>query len=164
MESRIRNNRDETAHVFDAKGNIVKTFVGKGAEVKIDTKGLPENTIITHNHPLSIGEKGIMRIGNSFSGMDIISAIRANAKEIRAITPTYTFSLKRPKGGWGITAKQAVNSYNQIYDKIYWDMYKYVRKRNFSDTANDRARVTTHHDVVKELAKKYGWNYSKKKG
>lgn len=44
------------------------------------------------------------RIGNSFSLHDIEIAIKHNVREIRAVTPTYTYSISRPSRGWGITA------------------------------------------------------------
>jgi|GEM_PF-6704856 len=71
MESRYRNNKDETLHVYGSSGNIITSFGGKGAEVRFNSKGIPENTILTHNHPHSIGASEITRIGNSFSKQDI---------------------------------------------------------------------------------------------
>lgn len=101
LEQKYRNNKDETLHFFSPSGDIIKSIGGKGAQVQFDIKSIPANTIMTHNHPRSLGLKGIKSIGNSFSADDIASAVKVNAKEIRAVTPTYTFSLKRPKGGWG---------------------------------------------------------------
>lgn len=46
MESRYRNNKDETLHVYDSSGNIITSFGGKGAEVRFNSKGIPENTIL----------------------------------------------------------------------------------------------------------------------
>lgn len=71
MESRYRNNKDETLHVYGSSGNIITSFGGKGAEARFNSKGIPENTILTHNHPRAIGASGITRIGNSFSKQDI---------------------------------------------------------------------------------------------
>lgn len=164
MEERYRNNKDETLHVFDSKGNFIKSVDGKGAEVRLKGVAIPINSIITHNHPRSIGSKGIMRIGNSFSKADIVSAIYFDVAEIRAKTPTYTFSLKRPKEGWGVTVKQVKSAFTRTYKKVYRANVDYLQKRGYNETNNQRASVTTFHDVVKELAKKYGWNYSKKKG
>lgn len=101
IEQKYRRNKDETLHVFNSKGDIVSSIGGKGARVIFNAKQIPANSILTHNHPRSLAEKGIKRIGNSFSIDDINTAIKTNAKEMRAVTPTYTFSIKRPKGGWG---------------------------------------------------------------
>lgn len=94
MEQKYRRNKDETLHVFNSKGDIVSSIGGKGAQVVFDPKKIPANSILTHNHPRSLGTNGIRRIGNSFSSDDIRSAIKVNAKEMRAVTPTYTFSVK----------------------------------------------------------------------
>lgn len=164
MESHYRNNKDETLHIYDSEGNIITSFGGKGAEVRFNSRGIPENTILTHNHPRSIGASGIMRIGNSFSKQDIVTAIRMNASEIRAVTPTYTFSLKRPSSGWGVTEKQLKSQFTRIYNNVYRSNRNYVWQRQNSITANNRASISTYHSVVKQLAKKYGWDYTKKRG
>lgn len=85
MEQKYRRNKDETLHVFNSKGDIVSSIGGKGAQVVFDPKKIPANSILTHNHPRSLGESGIRRIGNSFSSDDIRSAIKVNAKEMRAV-------------------------------------------------------------------------------
>lgn len=164
MESRYRNNKDETLHIYDSEGNIITSFGGKGAAVRFNANGIPENAILTHNHPRSIGTSGIMRIGNSFSKEDVVTAVRMNASEIRAVTPTYTFSLKRPAGGWGVTEKQLKSQFDRIFKNVYRSNSNYVYQRQNSITANQRASITTYHEVIKRLAKKYGWNYTKKRG
>lgn len=161
MENRIRQNRNESLHVFDSKGNLIESIGGKGVEVKYKGHKIPQNSILTHNHPRSLGTRGIRRIGNSFSIHDIASAINLNAKEIRAVTPTYTFSLKRPKGGWGVSAKEAATNFNAAYDEVEKQGYKYLQKR-WNDTVLARAEITHFHKVMKIVSKKYGWIYSKK--
>lgn len=161
VEQKYRNNKDETAHFFNEKGDLVTSVAGKGAQVKFDTKIVPANSIITHNHPRSIGAEGIYRIGNSFSTADVATAVDVNAKEIRAVTPTYTFSLKRPKGGWGVTAKEVEKTINAISDDVFDQNMKYISKTRTSE-AQDRATVAHSHQVMKRVAKKYGWDYTKK--
>lgn len=129
MEQKYRRNKDETLHVFNSKGDIVTSFGGKGAKVVFDTKKVPPNSILTHNHPRSLGASGIMRIGNSFSSADIVSAVRTNAKEIRAVTPTYTFSVKRPKGGWGIAANDVRKAYENANRAVKKERRTYLGKR-----------------------------------
>lgn len=161
MENRIRRNRDESLHVFDSKGNLIKSIGGNGAQVNYEGHKIPQNSILTHNHPKALGARGIRRIGNSFSIHDIASAINLNAKEIRAVTPTYTFSLKRPKGGWGVSAKEAAYSFNAANNKVKEQGYGYLKKR-WNDMALARAEITHFHKVMKIVSKKYGWIYSKK--
>ena len=76
MEQKYRRNKDETLHVFNSKGDIVSSIGGKGAQVVFDPKKIPANSILTQNHPRSLGTNGIRRIGNSFSSDDIRSASR----------------------------------------------------------------------------------------
>ena len=112
-EREIRKNKDESLHVFTASGNPVIQIQGKGAAVRFNAKDVPQNSILTHNHPRALGKTGMRAIGNSFSIDDIRTAVATNAKEIRAVTPTYTFSMKRPKGGWGVDANTAAKIFRQ---------------------------------------------------
>lgn len=162
MEQKYRHNKDETLHVFNSKGDIVSSIGGKGAQVKFDSKKIPINSILTHNHPRSLGERGIRRIGNSFSSDDIRSAIMVNAKEMRAVTPTYTFSIKRPKGGWGVSADEAKKAFADADRIVYKQGYNYLNQTKWNESNIARADVTHFHKVMKILAKKYGWDYSKK--
>lgn len=164
LEQKYRRNRDETLHVFNPKGDIVTSFGGKGAQVKFDGKKIPANSILTHNHPRSLGATGIRAIGNSFSVQDIASAVAADAKEIRAVTPTYTFSLKRPKGGWGGTVKQVAQDFTKTHEKVRREMFEYLHRTDWNNDAVARAEVTHFHRVMSYMSKKYGWNYTKKRG
>lgn len=162
MEQKYRRNKDETLHVFNSKGDIVSSIGGKGAQVVIDIKKIPANSILTHNHPRALDKSGIRRIGNSFSIDDIRTAIRANAKEMRAVTPTYTFSIKRPKGGWGVSANEAEKAFANANRIVSKQGSNYLDRTKWSESSLARAEVTHFHKVVKILAKKYGWDYSKK--
>lgn len=162
LEQKYRRNKDETLHVFNDKGDIIASFGGKGAQVLYDAKKIPANSILTHNHPRSIGESGIRRIGNSFSSADIVSAVKTNAKEMRAVTPTYTFSVKRPKGGWGVTVSEIRKTFATADVKVRQQGYSYLNKAGWSESSIARAEVTHWHKVMKIVAKKYGWDYSKK--
>lgn len=162
-EQRYRRNPDETLHVFNSNGDIVTSFGGKGARAHYDSKQIPQNSILTHNHPRALGYSGIMRIGNSFSKDDISAAIITNAKEMRAVTPTYTFSVKRPKGGWGVTASEMTKAFNDASKTVKKQRNRYLTKTGYGESNIARANITHFHKVMKILAKKYGWDYSKKK-
>lgn len=164
MEQKYRSNKDETLHVFTSGGTLVKSIGGKGAQVAFDGKSIPENSILTHNHPRSLGATGIRSIGNSFSKQDIVSAVETNAKEIRAVTPTYTFSVKRPKGGWGGSPKQIGDAFSKAHKAVQSEMHSYLNKTGWSDDSIARAETTHFHKVMQKMANKYGWSYTKKKG
>ena len=163
-ERSIRRRRDEELHIFDSKGNLVKAIQGKGAEVKFNDK-LPENSILTHNHPRALGKSGIKAIGNSLSGKDVVLAVSSNAKEMRAVTPTYTFSIKRPaKGYWGVSPREVQQAFREIEREVTGDRQRYIAKRNYGNSQLDRATITHYHEINKRLAKRFGWSYTKKRG
>lgn len=163
IEQNYRMNKDETLHIFSPTGDLIRSIGGKGAQVRFATSDVPEGFILTHNHPRSLGSKGINRIGNSFSGDDILTAVNTNAREIRAVTPTYTFSMKRPKGGWGVKSKQQLKrAYNKAYREVDFEMRTYLRKRGYSADAVNRANATFYHKLNKRLAAQFGWDYTKK--
>lgn len=162
IEQKYRRNKDETLHVFNSKGDIVTSIGGKGAEVRFNPKEIPHDSILTHNHPRSLDAKGIRRIGNSFSDADIVSAVKVNAREMRAVTPTYTFSVKRPKGGWGVSPSEAKKAFADANRKVFNQRHKYLEKTGYNESNIARAEVTHFHKVMKVLSKKYGWDYSKK--
>ncbi len=165
-ETQIRNNNYESAIAVNDKGEIIFTKKGKRYEVSFSRSELRDmnNAVVTHNHPRSLGRKGIAAIGNSFSRNDVMLAVSANLKEIRAVTPTYTFSLKRPKGGWGASPEEIGKSYSKINNAVRKMMTSYLDKRDWSDNARTRADVTHYNIVMKKLSQKYGFEYSHKRG
>ena len=165
-EAAIRMNKDESLHVFDASGRKVYTNQGAGARVGYDSAQIPRDSIITHNHPRALGKKGILSIGNSFSPADIQSAVALGAKEIRAVTPNYTFSIKRPASGWGslTSISKDLAKMDRALDR---ERLKYVNKSSSKAHANarwERDAITHYHRMMKQMSKKYGWDYTKKKG
>ena len=163
IEQKYRTNKDETLHIFTPTGDLVRSIGGKGASVSASPLSVPEDAILTHNHPRSLGKKGINAIGNSFSDTDLYTMVGRNAREMRAVTPTYTFSMKRPKGGWGVKSKlQLTRAYNKAYKEVDFEMRSYLHKRNYSADAISRANATFYHQVNKKLAAKFGWDYTKK--
>lgn len=165
-ESSIRMNKDESMHVFDATGRKLTTVQGKGARVSFDSRTIPRDAIITHNHPRAIGRTGIMSFGNSFSRADVTSAAALNAREMRAVTPTYTFSIKRPKNGWGDPIK-IDRAYKKIEKDLIKENQRYINKASSRDRAYTRitrADATHFHQIITRLAKQMGWDYTKKRG
>lgn len=166
FENQIRRNKDESLHFFNSKGDRLLDIQGKGASVDWGPHKdkIPKNAIITHNHPRGLGKKGVAAIGSSFSQQDILTAIKNDAREIRAVTPTYTFSMKRPKGGWGLTPKEFLDSFAKVHYKQGDYGKDYLNKTNWGDVNVDRANITHFHFVMRTLAKKHGWTYTKTKG
>ena len=166
MENLIRRRPDEAVYFFEENGRMAHWAQGRGAGVEnlgatADEELDMINTIATHNHPRALNERGVKRIGNSFSFADLNSAVRYNLKEIRAVTPTYTFSVKRPASGWGVTQEQLADAYNEANQEVTARMQRYVDRVGTVD-AERRAETAHFHLVMKSLSKKLGWNYTKK--
>lgn len=119
-ESSIRRNKYESAIVIGKNGNILLNKNGGKRSVSFTKEEAAKlkDAVFTHNHPSALRASGIMRIGNSFSADDLVTAVKTDVKEMRAVTPTYTFSMKRPKGGWGASPKQVRSAFMRIKSKV----------------------------------------------
>lgn len=165
-EASIRNNPMESMHTFDDKG--METYTAHSTPrnpyaVQYDVKQIKDK-VVTHNHPRSLGKTGYQSFGNSFSSQDIIGAVAGDAREMRAVTPKYTFSMKRPASGWGVSAQQVQTRYRSVVRNINQKdrqfLSNYKGNRNL---AAARLNATYWHRVNKAVAKSFGFDYSKKK-
>lgn len=98
-EAKIRNLKTERAYVFDKNGKeLARSARGSANKTKIT---MYKDSIVTHNHPYSkgLGTSLAGRIWVPLSGADIYAAIDRNVAEIRAVTGTYTYSLKQRMAG-----------------------------------------------------------------
>lgn len=164
-ESKQRQEENEAMAFYDDNGNLLNRKQGKNDHVNLYDKDVPsENLIMTHNHPAALRASGYMRIGSSFSMDDMVVAAKYNAKEMRAVTPTYTFSFKRPQGGWGATTRQIRAAYRRAQERVLNEGQDYSDRVGYSETVNNRYTITYWHKVNKLVAKEFGWNYTKKKG
>lgn len=183
QESRIRNFATERAVVVGEDGSVNprgnpmidsrgrEVTHGSSSRVRLEPGRIPENSVLTHNHPSDgIGLAG--RVGSAFSGADIRTAANRNLREIRAVTPNYTYSAKRPAGGW----KFSGSAFNAEYERLY---RKYIREygqktsdmlkrhggisRRDVDVYNNRLNVVVAHRVMKELSAKYGFSYTRRR-
>lgn len=165
VESNIRQNKShETGVLFNKDGNIVINKRGGSRSVQFtkDECLLMNDGIFTHNHPGAWGysENDIMRIGNSFSIQDIALAVGNNLAEMRAVTPNYTFSMKRPDGGWGISVEELMKLYNDENRNL---RLEFTRRINKDTLTISQASATHFHILWKRLSKKLGFDYSKMK-
>jgi len=165
VESNIRQNKShETDVLFNKDGNIVIDKRGGSRSVQFtkDECLLMNDGIFTHNHPGAWGysENDIMRIGNSFSIQDIALAVGNNLAEMRAVTPNYTFSMKRPDGGWGISVEELMKLYNDENRNL---RLEFTRRINKDTLTISQASATHFHILWKRLSKKLGFDYSKMK-
>ncbi|MGL4519319.1 MAG: hypothetical protein ACRCUJ_06505 [Phocaeicola sp.] len=170
-ENEIRKNaKFETAVAFDAEGNVVIDKRGAATSVGFTREecALMKDCVLTHNHPLGwMAKEGTLgRIGNSFSKEDVFLAISKNVAEIRAVTPTYTFVMKRPENGWPIAIHDAEREYQRLNREIKKEMDTAVSKTKTyreEDITCQRASALHYHLIWKRFAKANGIDYSKAK-
>ena len=122
-ENEIRLNKSfETGVLFDRNGNVVIDKRGAKYSVAFTDEECAKmkDCVFTHNHPRGWQEpeKSLGRIGNSFSPADMYLAIAHNVSEMRAVTPNYTFAMKRPEEGWGITISKFEKLVNRENNKL----------------------------------------------
>ena len=163
-EEIIRKQRHESAYIFDAEGNTVVKKGGQKYSVEFETEELRKmkDCVFTHNHPRGWegAEGSWLRIGSSLSKEDLALAIHWNLAEMRAVTPAYTFSMKRPENGWNIDDERFKRVYKNTENEVREDILNAIDKGvlNF-----DQANVLHHHLLNKRLAKKLGFIYAKKR-
>ena len=170
VENEIRMNKNfETAVAFDSKGNKVIDKRGQATSVSFTDQevSLIKDTIFTHNHPRGwkADANSLRRLGNSFSPQDINMAIKGNVSEMRAVTPHYTFSMKRPAKGWPMTTTQLQKRFKEFDNEVRSYMYSLIQKASGShaDKLIERAEALHYHLVWKRFCNKYGIEYVKLK-
>lgn len=165
VEKDIRMNKSfETGVLFDTDGNILIDKRGKSYSVSFSADEIKKmkNNILTHNHPRGWQAKPdlLTHIGSSFSDADLDTAVSADLLEIRAVGPLYTYSMKRPAKGWGVTGQTVKRAYKAEEQRVQTEMWQAIRAGQITPI---QASAMHFHLVNKRLAKKFGWEYSKAK-
>lgn len=153
-EDEIRNSPNERLSLFNESGKEIFRN-DKGGEHGVSYPDeLGGNAIVTHNHPS----------GRSFSDDDVFGSVTLNGKEIRAVTSDRTYSLKRPKEGWGVSGDAAQSRYKQLYFQNISKASKYVKSyTGDKQVATRRAYGNIEHTTMKQLSKEFGWEYTTKR-
>ena len=164
-ENEIRLNKSvETGVLSDRNGNVVIDKRGAKYSVAFTDEECAKmkDCVFTHNHPRGWQEpeKSLGRIGNSFSPADMYLAIAHNVSEMRAVTPNYTFAMKRPEEGWGITISKFEKLVNRENNKLRVEFTARINNNTLSPTM---ASVVHYHILWKRISEKMGWNYTKAK-
>lgn len=164
-ENEIRLNKSfETGVLFDRNGNVVidKRRAKYSVAFTDEECAKMKDCVFTHNHPRGWQEpeKSLGRIGNSFSPADMYLAIAHNVSEMRAVTPNYTFAMKRPEEGWGITISKFEKLVNRENNKLRVEFTARINNNTLSPTM---ASVVHYHILWKRISEKMGWNYTKAK-
>lgn len=173
MESQIRNRKTEKGYVIDSDGNVTGESIRSSSHTaKFLSRDLKKDSIVTHNHPTEGANSGLYgtmagRIGVPLSTADIRAAVTHDLKEVRAVTPTYTWSLRRPKGGWGNT-QEVLNALRRYDTNVNVKAQTYAfnqmpKTRERAREVTDRANVGTQYSELKELAKRFGWEFTRRR-
>ena len=152
-ESEIKNQTNETVVIFNDDGSVAFRKDGTRMGVTYDGRKSTDK-VMTHNHP---GPDA------PFSSSDLRDAVKFNQKEVRAVSRNYTYSMKRPQGGWGSVKSDAVmRTYSTIKRQVAkeWDS----RISSASSGAGVRSEYfKSQIEVQRRVAKKFGWDFSYKK-
>lgn len=150
-EAEIRNGDTEKLSIFDSTGKeVYRNDKGEKHSVTYDGSKAKDN-ILTHNHPS----------GSSFSTDDVMGAVRNDVAEIRAVGSNRTYSLKRPKGGWGISEREAWRIHASELMKQGARSERYIENyKGDKSVAKRRADAVFSHAANKRFAKRTGLIYS----
>lgn len=178
-EELTRNKKNEELYLFDENGKQIKHINGKGAKVSINgidmltikAASQKSKTVMTHNHPRGIGKDKFGNIGHSFSPQDLATAISAGVSEMRAATPTFTYSMRPGKNGWG-DQRKFMRELKRISNEVRSEAINSDLKRHrtiiekkrtrYHEYLSDRTDVWAVNEINKRLAKSMGWDYTRR--
>lgn len=166
VESSARSLRNEQLTAIDKNGNVFIQKGGNQSSVALydsEARRL-KDSVLTHNHPGAyydtLPNRGGLagRIGSPLSAQDVVTSVKRDVKEIRAITKGgYLYSLKRPSGGWGVSARTVSQEMRQY-------QFEAVSKYARSDSSGGaRLNVVAQHDALRRIARKHGWTYTRRR-
>jgi len=170
LEDKNRLRKTEQANFVDEDGNVYFSKNGSKSRVKFYPyeAQLMEDKIMTHNHPQegTFGSGLASQIGIPINGVDVSVAMKYNAKEVRASAQGYVFSVKRPKGGWQGNPDEVAKDFQSAFNSSRAFLYKYVGGAKTDKEAYNRQgryNVGRQNEIMRKLAKKYGFIYSRAK-
>lgn len=144
----------ENMIILNKKGKEILSIRGNSGDVNFsdDHAKLAKDNIVVHNHPLGAMFNDFRRVGHSFSSSDIKELIKCDMYSIVAISPTYRYEATRPVNGWNASVDEIIKDYRETFNNI---------KDKYKDQLNNVRDFIVQHLVMKELSRKYGFNYTK---
>ena len=153
----LRRQKYEKFCVFTRNGKKVLDESGNLGNVFFDdemAKKCKDSTLI-HNHPNGGRSfSDIRAVGRSLSSDDVKEAVSCDMYSMVAVTQTYRYEMVRPATGWGVSANDIKKAYSKIYDEIT-DKYE--------NQLIDNRHIIVQHLTMKELAKRYRFEYRSEK-
>lgn len=151
-EKSLRNRRNETLEVYDAKGNYIMTKRGGANSVRLRPTDYLKlrGAVVTHNHPS----------GGSFSADDIKFLKNTLISELRVSTQDYVYYIRKPKK-W----PEEINSSEKI-DKAFYEIKKQLKPKYQKLYNNGVINKVQRHRMLSaatnlEFAKRYGLEYGR---
>ena len=176
-EDKNRDFKTEHTVLVDEQGRIdprgkVQVGSGSSSRARISSAAMVENGVLTHNHPSNSTGDIAGRVGVPLSGQDVWVAAKYNLKEVRAVSPHYTYSVRRPAGGWPSGWSGFSREFQQIADREARSMFTDTMRvlnanggvtRNDADVYNNRINTVASHRAMQAMAKKYGFTYTRRR-
>lgn len=148
---------------LDVNGKVITRISGKETSVLIPGDVVPRlrGSVMTHNHPTWRYSPDDPRVeGRSFSLPDVTAAHALQLKEIRAVAPGRTYSLKPGEKGWGNYKFQIQPTYTKNAVLTHFELSKRVRKREITP---EQAEAEFQGLIIQKTAKDLGWIYTEEK-
>ncbi len=153
VESQIAGDKVEHAIALDSDGQVLLRKKGREADVGFTADEIDSlrDTVLTHNHPH----------GSGLNIRDVNFAMRADVRQVRAVTRSDAYSLDRPSSGWPVSPEaraSVVGAYNRA-ERNQYDVFD--RLINDGRMTPRQARLEHHHEVMTHLAQEMGWTYKR---
>ena len=79
---------------------------------------------------------------------------------MRAVTPNFTFVMKRPEKGWGLDNDKINSTIKKENNALKKEMWKGIDDGTITP---ERASAVHYHILWKRVSRKLKWEYSKSK-
>lgn len=170
LENKIRNRKTEKGYIIGSDGQVIgESIKSTRGSCSFYVKDMMngKDAVMTHNHPnAEMGNTLAAQIGLPFSNDDLERAVRYDMKEVRAVTPSYTYSIRRPKNGWGDerTISRELRNWKREADRNYYAYRNAPYRRNASMKETwDRGNVGGQYSAWKNTLKALGWTMTRRK-
>lgn len=156
----------ETAILYGPDGREIFRKDGGSSSVSFSEDEFRQmrGGILTHNHPLGWGrppgDPGAA--GSSFSKADITLFQQGGLAEIRAVSPGYRHSLRRPAGGSEAFDRIGLEDFrlelSRVDDEVRGEFWPRIHSGQMSIP---EAEATHGHELSRRIAERYGLEYER---
>jgi hypothetical protein len=149
-EDAIRHDAVESLYAFDVDGAVAFSKVGGRHEIDLSLLEIArlQNTVLTHNHPS----------GQSLSLDDVRVAMVGDLAEVRAVTATWRFIVRRPDRGWDFQMfrQQLEPAYRRFEEQVLRELLLAINDGRMTE---GEAQVSHRHEVWIRVGRELGLQY-----